>query len=282
MTVSIFKGAAQAALAVMLCTGLAGQSLAQGAGVTGSAGQSRTTWHGGLLATSLAYSETMLDRQSHVTDKIAVALRARQSGLLGINQLTFGGRVLGTVIHESTNTPGKFPILSRLPPTHTSGTSDSYGVINDITLNVTATTPLLTAFVQGEYTEVEYPGQNEIQLRKAWLAIGDLDRAPFYLAVGRKTVNFGNFESYAPFSHTHNAHYFWAQTKDPLIEIGYLSERDRCRPVHHPQSPRQQGDFQPLQRWLFHQLCGECRPPHVAGQWDAAAPGGGVSAWNDL
>ncbi|WP_333847314.1 hypothetical protein [Phaeobacter italicus] len=225
MTVSIFKGAAQAALAVMLCAGLAGQGLAQGAGVTESAGQSRASWHGGLLATSLAYSETMLDRQSHVTDKIAVALRARQSGLLGINQLTFGGRVLGTVIHESTNTPGKFPILSRLPPTHTSGTSDSYGVINDITLNVTATTPLLTAFVQGEYTEVEYPGQNEIQLRKAWLAIGDLDRAPFYLAVGRKTVNFGNFESYAPFSHTHNAHYFWAQTKDPLIEIGYLSER---------------------------------------------------------
>ena len=117
MTVSIFKGAAQAALAVMLCAGLAGKSLDQGEGVTGSAGQSRAAWHGGLLATSLAYSETMLDRQSHVTDKIAVALRARQSGLLGINQLTFGGRVLGTVIHESTNTPGKFPILSRLPPT---------------------------------------------------------------------------------------------------------------------------------------------------------------------
>ena len=117
MTVSIFKGAAQAALAVMLCAGLAGQGQAQGAGVTESAGQSRASWHGGLLATSLAYSETMLDRQSHVTDKIAVALRARQSGLLGINQLTFGGRVLGTVIHESTNTPGKFPILSRLPPT---------------------------------------------------------------------------------------------------------------------------------------------------------------------
>ncbi|MFV1443316.1 MULTISPECIES: hypothetical protein [unclassified Phaeobacter] len=179
----------------------------------------------GFLATSLRYSERMLDRQEDVTNKVAIALRARQSGQLGVNRITFGGRFLGTVIYENTNTPGKFPILSRLPPTHTSGTTDTYGVINDISLIATATTPLLTAVVQGEYTEVEYPGQNDIQLRKAWLAVGDLDRSPFYLAVGRKTVNFGNFASYAPFTHTHNSHYFWAQTKDPLIEIGYITER---------------------------------------------------------
>ncbi|MFS4580689.1 hypothetical protein [Phaeobacter sp. C3_T13_0] len=180
---------------------------------------------GGFLATSLSYSERMLDRQEDVTNKVAIALRARHSGQLGSNRVTFGGRFLGAVIHETTNTPGKFPILSRLPPTHTSGTSDTYSVINDITLMATATTPLLMALVQGEYTEVEYPGQNDIQLRKAWLAVGDLVRSPFYIAVGRKSVNFGNFASYAPFTHTHNSHYFWSQSKDPLIEIGYITDR---------------------------------------------------------
>ena len=28
--------------------------------------------------------------------------------------------------------------------------------------------------------------------------------------------------SYAPFTHGHNAHYFWAQNEDPLFELGYI------------------------------------------------------------
>jgi opacity protein-like surface antigen len=139
--------------------------------------------------------------------------------------LPFGGRLVGTVIVEETNTRGKFPILSRLPPTHTKGTSDIFGVINEGSLNATLTLPMVTAFAQGEYTEVEYPGQDDIQLRKYWLAFGDLDKFPVYVAVGRKTVNFGQFESYARFTHTHSSHYFWAQSKDPLIELGYVTDR---------------------------------------------------------
>ena len=185
-----------------------------------AAAHAQTSWFG----TSLGYSEAILDKQEHVTTKVPYALRARQSGALAPNTLTFGGRILGTVIHEETNTAGKFPILSRLPPTHTPGFSDTYGVINDITVHATLTLPLVTALAQVEYTEVAYPGQDATQLRKLWVAVGDLDRSPFYLAVGRKTVNFGNFASYAPFTHSHSSHYFWAQSEDPLIEVGYLTD----------------------------------------------------------
>ncbi|WP_299848598.1 hypothetical protein [uncultured Roseovarius sp.] len=178
-----------------------------------------------VIKTDLRYSEQMFDRQDHVTDKIAVALRARQSGVLAPLSFYFGGRLVMTYISEKTNTAGKFPILSRLPPTHTSGKSDSYGVLNEASLNATITLPWVTAFVQGEYTEVEYPGQEDLQLRKYWVAVGDLDRAPFYVGVGRKTVNFGNFASYAPFTHSHSSHYFWSQTDDPLIELGYVTDR---------------------------------------------------------
>ncbi|NVK14946.1 MAG: hypothetical protein HWE35_12300 [Rhodobacteraceae bacterium] len=179
----------------------------------------------GFLGTNLRYSERMFDRQEDVANKIATALRARQSGVLDPYRLYIGGRILGTVIHEETNTPGKFPILSRLPPTHTSGFSDTYDVINDISLNATLTLPMVTAFVQGEYTEIEYPGQDETQLRKYWIAVGDLSRSPFYLAAGRKTVNFGNFATYAPFTHSHSNHYFWSQVEDPLVELGYVTTR---------------------------------------------------------
>ena len=179
----------------------------------------------GWFGTRLSYSETMLDRQDHVTDKLAVALRARQAGILDQNRLYLGGRAFGTIIHEETNTAGKFPILSRLPPSHAAGLSDTYRVVNEVSLTATLTLPLVTVFAQGEYSEVPYPGQDDVQLRKAWVALGDLNRSPFYLAVGRKTVNFGNFASYAPFTHTHGAHYFWAQVEDPLIELGYVTDR---------------------------------------------------------
>lgn len=179
----------------------------------------------GAVGTSLRYSERIFDRQDDVTNKIAVALRARQSGQLQTNRLYIGGRFVGTIIHEQTDTAGKFPILSRLPPTHTSGTSDTYRVVNEASLNTTLTLPWVTAFAQGEYTEVEYTGQDDIQLRKYWLAVGDLDISPFYLGIGRKTVSFGNFATYAPFTHSHSAHYFWAQSEDPLIELGYTTDR---------------------------------------------------------
>lgn len=206
----------------------------------------------GYVQTDLQYSETMFDRQENVTNKIALALKARQSGILQTNRLYLGGRFTGTYISERTNTAGKFPILSRLPPSHAAGTSDSYGVINDVSLNATLVLPMVMAFVQGEYTEVEYPGQDSTQLRKYWVVVGDLDRAPFYLAFGRKTVNFGDFATYAPFTHSHSGHYFWAQTKDPLIEFGYVTDRTELAltllPAHRGlrviSSPDNDGDYE--------------------------------------
>ncbi|MFX0541343.1 hypothetical protein ACEWPM_006365 [Roseovarius sp. S4756] len=207
-----------AVLAVTVC--FSPTAFAQSASSTGN-----YSIGGGAIKTNLRYSEKMFDRQENVTNKVAVALRARQDGSLDPQSLYFGGRFLGTYIWEDTNTAGKFPILSRLPPTHTSGTSDSYGVVNEASLNATVTLPYVTAVVQGEYTEVAYPGQDATQLRSYWLVVGDLDTSPFYAAIGRKTVNFGNFSTYAPFTHSHSNHYFWAQSRNPLIELGYVTDR---------------------------------------------------------
>src|SRR6056297_726494 len=179
----------------------------------------------GLLRTALSYSDEMFDRQDHVTNKVARMLRARRAGRLAPGALYFGGRLVASRIWETTNTPGKFPILSRLPPTHTRGTADGYGVINEASRNATLVMPMRSGFAQAEYTEVEYPGQDAVQLRKYWLTLGDLTRAPFYLTIGRKTVNFGNFATYAPLTHSHSGHYFWAQSKDPVVELGYVTDR---------------------------------------------------------
>jgi hypothetical protein len=167
-------------------------------------------------------AEIMFDRQNHVTDKAAQQLLMRQNGTLEDNKLVISGRVNGTYIWEKTNTDGKFPILSRLPPTHTSGDHDGYSILNDASIGGTITLPYVTVYGQGEYTELNYPGQNPKEWRKYFITLGDLDVFPAYLTFGKKTVSFGNMDSYAPFTHGHNAHYFWAQNNDPLFELGYL------------------------------------------------------------
>jgi opacity protein-like surface antigen len=179
----------------------------------------------GFLETNVETSKKIIERQENVHDKAIVILKAREDGKYEPYRLHLGARVVGTYIAEKTNIDGKFPILSRLPPTHTSGDSDSYGVVNDFTSHATLTLPWVTGFIQGEYTETEYPGQDRWQLRKGYVILGDLEKFPVYAAIGKKSVNFGDFSSYAPFTHTHSAHYFWAQTDEPLLEVGYVTDK---------------------------------------------------------
>lgn len=169
-------------------------------------------------------SRVMFDRQNHVTDKATQQLLMRQDGILPDNKFIVGGRFNGVYISERTNTDGKFPILSRLPPSHTNGNHDNYSVVNDASISGTITLPYVTFYGQGEYTELNYTGQSPREWRKYFVTLGDLDVFPAYLTFGKKTVSFGNMDSYAPFTHGHNAHYFWAQNDDPLFELGYLDD----------------------------------------------------------
>ena len=174
------------------------------------------------VGTNLNYSKMTFDRQDNVTNKAVKQLQARQDGTLKDNYVTIGGRYIGTIVHERSNTDGKFPILSRIPPQHTKGDSATEDLSNDTSLNATVTLPYVTGFIQGEHTDVEYPGQDQTQMRKAFVTIGDLDKAPVYATIGKKTVDFGKFESYAPITHNHSSHYFWSQTDQPLLEVGYV------------------------------------------------------------
>lgn len=181
---------------------------------------------GGYVDSNVEYSRRMFDRQSDVTNKPVMQLEERASGTLAEGKLYLGGRFIATHIWEGTNTKGKFPILSRLPPSHPKVDAEDIGVINDGSFNATLTLPWVTGFIQREYTQVEYPGQNRWQWRKYFLTVGDLSRYPVYLSVGKNTINFGDMTSYSPFQHDMNVHYFWAQNDDnrPLAELGYVAD----------------------------------------------------------
>jgi opacity protein-like surface antigen len=212
------------ALFLLTFFALATPSLAQEEGADAQKSASWNETMPPIFSLNTDYSKMMFDRQNNVTDKPLQQQLAVMNGDLQPYHVYWGGRFIGTVMHERTNTDGKFPILSRLPPSHTRSNSDTVDVINDASVNVTLVLPYVTGFAQGEYTEVEYPGQDEKQIRKYYVTIGNLEMFPVYATIGKNTVNFGDMSSYAPFTHSHNSHYFWAQTDEPSVEIGYYKD----------------------------------------------------------
>jgi len=166
----------------------------------------------------------MLDWQENTTGKSLTLLMNKATGVLPKNSLTIGAGIKGAFMWQKTDTPGQFPLLSRFPFLSPNTDSEA-GVfaINNAAMSFTGNFgDWTTVYLQPEYSETEYPGeQEEFQLRKAFVVLGNLEKTPFYMAFGRKSIDFGNFDGYNPFTHTESQHYFWAVSDQPVLELGY-------------------------------------------------------------
>lgn len=180
---------------------------------------------GGInVRTSAPHTNRMLDWQENLTGKSLTLLTNRAVGVLQPDSLYLGGGIKGAFMYQRTDVPGQFPILSRFP-FFSQATDQEAGVfaINNAALAFTSTFgDWTTVYMQPEYSETEFAGdQDEMQLRKAFVVFGNLEKAPFYAAFGRKTIDFGNFDSYNAFTHNEGAHYFLAHSDQPVLEVGY-------------------------------------------------------------
>ncbi|MGB3457634.1 MAG: hypothetical protein WBA35_14840 [Litorimonas sp.] len=178
------------------------------------------------IRTSVQNSRDMLDWQENTTGRTLTLLANRANGVLKPNSLYLGGALQGAFMYQKTEVDGQFPLLSRFP-FFSNRTDDEAGVfaINNAALTFTSTFgEWTTLFLQPEYSETEYPGeQDEFQLRKAFVVFGNLERSPFYAAFGRKTIDFGNFDSYNAFTNNEGHHYFWAVSDQPVGELGFYA-----------------------------------------------------------
>lgn len=176
------------------------------------------------VRTSAAHTDRMLDWQENLTGKTLTLLANRSSGVLKRDSLYLGGAIKGGFMYQRTDQPGQFPLLSRFPSFSPSTDMES-GVfaINNAALSFTSTFgDWTTVYLQPEYSETDFArDQDEMQLRKAFVVFGNLEKTPFYAAFGRKTIDFGNFDSYNAFTHNEGAHYFLAHSDQPVLEIGY-------------------------------------------------------------
>lgn len=182
-----------------------------------------------IIQTKLEASKHLLSWQRGVTDHSTYILGAYQEGLLKTGKIYLSGHASYSFYAEQTDTEGKFPILGRFPGQHQmTGKKSSEKTIDNIDLSLTyAPTSWLSAYARGTYTELEYPGQEEKQLREAFVNFGDLSRFPVYLSVGKKTINFGNFQSYNPTTHTVSNHFYRADSSDIVAELGYMDSNSR-------------------------------------------------------
>ena len=179
-----------------------------------------------FLDTNLEYSKHMLSLQTGVTDKTTYLLKSLRDDRLETGKLYLSGHLSFSQYIEHTDTAGKFPILGRFPGQHTAGKSAYEEVIDTANLSLTyAPFDWVSIYLAGMYTEIEFPGQDDTQLREAFVTFGNLDKTPFYLSIGRKTVNFGKMESYNPITHSVTNHFYRTDSDDPVIEIGYLTDK---------------------------------------------------------
>ncbi|MEP3890887.1 MAG: hypothetical protein ABJN69_10490 [Hellea sp.] len=176
------------------------------------------------VRTNAHHTRDMLDWQENTTGKTMTLLANRANGTLKRNSLYLGGAFQGGFKYQKTSVDGQFPILSRFPFFSDSG-DDEAGVfaIDHAALSFTSTFgDWTTVYLQPEYSETEYGrDQDEFQLRKAFVVFGNLQKTPLYAAFGRKTIDFGNFDSYNAYTLNEGQHYFQAVSDQPVLEVGY-------------------------------------------------------------
>lgn len=155
-------------------------------------------------------SYRMLDPTMNINRKQELLLKARQSGELADNTVTFGGAVTAIADYWHSNTADKFGYLMRHPTANNQQQKNvSEAVIHSAQLSVTATLgDWITSYAEVLYDPEQSFGagtitaidRNQVQLRKGYVILGNLDKAPVTLTLGKMATPFGLTDTVSPFT----------------------------------------------------------------------------------
>lgn len=184
-----------------------------------------------LVGTSSTYAYRVLDPAVDVTTKPLVQLEAMQAGELD-QRVTLSGAVIGIVNAQWSNTPNKFGYLMRNPTSANQiGDRVSEALLHSANLAITArVAPAVTAYAELLYDPQQSfgPGtitalsRNQISLRRGWIMLGDLDKAPVYALVGKMDTPFGLQDTVSPFTNSTNWHAFAGLAYG--AQVGYVAD----------------------------------------------------------
>ncbi|AUC80678.1 hypothetical protein [Lacinutrix sp. Bg11-31] len=163
------------------------------------------------------FTYKMLDQNQDLR-KINILLEEKKNGTINNNSLIIGTSLISIFDYQHSNTDSKFAYLMRHPTSNNQiGKEVSEAVIHSFQLSITATVNSWISthaeilynpeqsFGSGTITDLN---RNQLQLRKAFVLIGNLDMFPIYGALGKMDAPFGQMGSVSPFTNTTMWHAF--------------------------------------------------------------------------
>jgi len=177
-----------------------------------------------MINSPLSYG--LLDPTTAGKAKPLALLAAKQDGTLKPGGVVLGGGLTAIADYQSTNFDSDFGYLMRQPGANHIGKSVSEAAIHSAQVHVTASVnPWLTAYVELLYDPQQSFGagtitalsRNQIQLRRGYALIGDLNRSPVYGMIGKFDSPFGQNDTVNPFSLSTDGHTFAGLAYGALI-----------------------------------------------------------------
>ena len=171
----------------------------------------------GLVKLNSEYSALMLDPVNNLR-KVEILLSEKAAGRLENSNLYIGASLISILDYQSSNTDSKFAYLMRHPTSNNQiGKTVSEAVIHSAQIGLTGVVNRWLS-VYGELLynpEQSFGGgtitalsRNQLQLRKGYILLGDLNKSPLYFAIGKMDANFGQTGSVNPFTNSTMWHAF--------------------------------------------------------------------------
>lgn len=183
------------------------------------------------------YNFKVLDHAENTNTKQLLQLRALQSEELN-GVITLGGQVTALANYQEANEDTKFGWLMRHPTAANQiGTNVSEAVVHSANLNMTAKlSEDFTAYLEMLYNpEQNFAAnstitglpRNNVNMRKAYVMWGNLDKSPLYASIGKMDIPFGLNDTVSPFTNSSNWHAFAGLAYGGLL--GFASDNLHVR-----------------------------------------------------
>ena len=178
------------------------------------------------------YGYDILDPTTNINRKQLLILDRKKEGILAPNRLHVQGAVTAISNYQSSNVADKFAYLMRHPTaTNQAGKTVSEAVVHSVQLGLTGTlNDWTTANVEILYDPEQSFGsgtntaltRNQLQVRRAYVLLGNLDRSPYYVSLGKMAIPFGLTDTVNPFTASTVWHAFGGLANG--ITLGYVNE----------------------------------------------------------
>ncbi|MBN7795031.1 hypothetical protein [Parahaliea mediterranea] len=186
---------------------------------------------GGYIKLDHDYSYAILDPTTNINRKQELILESKRNGGIDKNSVYLSAAVTPIANYQKSTTESKFGYLMRHPTSSNQRTKTvSEAVLHSAQIALTANLgDWISAYIEMLYDPEQSFGagtitdvnRNQVQVRRGYVMLGNLDASPFYLSLGKMATPFGLTDTPNPFTASTVWHAFGGLAYG--INAGYLN-----------------------------------------------------------